>query len=54
MNQISIQEEITSRLKLGSAFCHLLQNLLSSSLLCKNIKIKIYRTIIFPVGFVWV
>ena len=28
---------------------HLVQNLLSSSLLSKNIKIKIYRTIILPV-----
>ena len=26
-----------------------MQNLLSSSLLCKNIEIKIYRTIILPV-----
>ena len=26
-----------------------MQNLLSSSLLAKNLKIKIYRTIIFPV-----
>ena len=26
-----------------------MQNLLSSSLLCKNLKIKIYRTIILPV-----
>jgi hypothetical protein len=27
------------------------QNLLSSSLLCKNLKIKIYRTVILPVVF---
>ena len=49
MNQYSIQEEIKSRLRSGNACCHLVQNLLSSSLLPKNIKIKIYRTIILPV-----
>ena len=48
-NQNYIQEEIKSRLKLGNAGYHSVQNLLSSSLLSKNIKIKIYRTIIFPV-----
>ena len=48
-NQNSIQEEIKRRLKLGNA-CYLsVQNLLSSSLLPKNLKIKIYRTIILPV-----
>jgi len=30
-------------------FCHLVQNLLSSSLLSKNLKIKIYIAIILPV-----
>jgi hypothetical protein len=45
----SIQEEVKSRLKLGNACYHSVQNLLSSSLLSKNLKIKIYRTIIFPV-----
>jgi len=49
MNQNSIQEEIKSRLKSGNSGNHLVQNLLSSSLLSKNIKIKIYRTIILPV-----
>jgi hypothetical protein len=48
-NQNSIQEEIKSRLKLGKACYHLVQNLLTSSLLSKNLKIKIYRTIILPV-----
>ena len=43
-----IQEEIKSRLKSGNACYYLLQKLLSSSLLSKNIKIKIYRTIILP------
>ena len=45
-NQNSIQKEIRSRLKLGNACYHSVQNLLSSSLLSKNLKIKIYRTII--------
>ena len=47
-NQNSIQEEIKSRLRLGNACYHSVQNLLSSSLLSKNLKIKIYRTIILP------
>ena len=45
-NQNSIQEEIKSRLKSGNA-CYLsVPNLLSFSLLSKNLKIKIYGTII--------
>jgi hypothetical protein len=40
-NRISIQEEIKSRLKSGNAFYHSVQDLLSSSLLSKNAKIKI-------------
>ena len=48
-NQNSIQKEINSRLKLGNACYHSVQNLLSSSLLSKNLKIKIYRTIILLV-----
>ena len=48
-NQSSIHEEIKSRLKLGNACYHSVQNLLYSSLLYKNLKIKIYRTIILPV-----
>jgi len=40
-NQNSIQEEIKSRLKLGNACYYSVQNLLSSSLLSKNLKIKI-------------
>jgi len=50
-DQNSIQEEIKSRLKLGTACYHSVQNLLSSRLLSKNLKIKIYRTIILPVVF---
>jgi len=49
MNENCIQEEIKSRLKSGNACYHSVQNLMSSSLLSKNIKIKIYRTIILPV-----
>ena len=47
-NKNSIQEEIKSRLKLGFACYYSVQNLFSSSLLSKNLKIKIYRTIILP------
>ena len=38
-NQNSIHEEIKSRLKSGNASYHSVQNLLSSSLLTKNLKI---------------
>ena len=48
-NKNSIQEEIKSRLKLGNACYYSVQNLLSSSLLSKKLKVKIYRTIILPV-----
>ena len=44
-NKNSIVEEIKSRLMSGNASYHLL----SSRLLSKNLKIKIYRTIILPV-----
>jgi len=45
-DQNSIQEEIKNRLKSGDACCHSVQNLWSSSLLSKTLKIKIHRTII--------
>ena len=48
-NQNSIQAEIKSRLKLGNACYYSMQNLLSSSLLSKNLKIKTYITITLPV-----
>jgi hypothetical protein len=48
-NQNSIQAEIKNILKLGNACYYSVQNLLSSRLLSKNLKIKIYRTIILPV-----
>jgi len=48
-NQYSIAEEIKSRLRSANACYHSVQNLLSSTLLSKNLKTKIYRTIILPV-----
>ena len=47
--QNSIREEIKSRLRSGNACYHSVQNLLSFRLLSRKLKIKIYRTIIFPV-----
>ena len=49
VNQNSIQEEIKSRLKPGKVCYNSAPNLLFSSLLSKNIKIKIRRTIILLV-----
>ena len=40
-------------MKSGNACYHSVQNLLSCSLLSKNIKSKIYRTIILPVVSYW-
>jgi len=48
-NQNSLAEEIKSTLVSGNACYHSVKNLLSSRLLSKNSKIKIYRTIILPV-----
>jgi hypothetical protein len=48
-NQNLIQEEIKRRLNSGNAYYHLVQNLLPSSLLLKNFKIRIHKTIVFPV-----
>jgi len=50
-NHNSIQEKIKSRWESGNACYLLVQHLLSSNLLSKNLKIKIYRTIILPI--VW-
>ena len=47
-NQNSIQEEIKSRLKQETASYHLVQNLLYYTLLSKNIKIKIHKTLVLP------
>jgi hypothetical protein len=48
-NRNLIQEEIKRILNLGNASYHSVQNRLSSRLLCKNIKIRIYKTINLPV-----
>jgi hypothetical protein len=48
-NQNYIQEEIKSKLKPMNACCHSVQNLLLPSLLFKNMKMKINRTIILLV-----
>ena len=45
MNQNSIREKVVCRLQSGNACYYSLQNHLSSSLLSKNIKVTIYRTI---------
>ena len=48
-NQNSIAYEIKNRLRSGSVCYHSVLNRLSSRLLSRNLKIKIYRTIILPV-----
>jgi hypothetical protein len=47
-DQNCIHEEIKSRLNSGNACHHSVWNILSSYLLSKNLKIKIYRSIILP------
>jgi hypothetical protein len=44
-NQNDIHDEIKSRLNSGNACYYSVQNLLSSRLISKNLKIKIYRTV---------
>jgi hypothetical protein len=48
-NQNDIHDEIKSRLNSGNACYYSVQNLLSSRLIPKNLKIKIYKTVILPV-----
>jgi hypothetical protein len=48
-NQNDIHDEIKSRLNSGNACYYSAQNLLSSRLMSKNLKIKIYKTVISPV-----
>jgi hypothetical protein len=50
-DQNCIHEEIKSRLNSGNACYHLVQSLLSSHLLSRNVKVKIYKTIILPVVY---
>jgi hypothetical protein len=52
-NQNLIQEEIKRRLNFGNACYYSVQNLLSSRLLLKNLKITIYKTKILPVVLYW-
>jgi hypothetical protein len=47
-NKNFIYEEVKRILNSGSAYYHSIQNLLSSRLLSKNVKIRMYRTIILP------
>jgi hypothetical protein len=44
-----MHEEIKSRLNSGNACYHLLQRFLSSRLLSRNVKVKIYKTTATPV-----
>jgi hypothetical protein len=44
-----MHEEITSRLNSRNACYHSVQSILSSRLLSRNLKVKIYKTIILPV-----
>jgi hypothetical protein len=48
-SQNDIHNEIKSRLNLGNACYYSVQNLLSSHLISKYLKIKIYKTVILPV-----
>jgi hypothetical protein len=48
-NQNLIQEEIKRRLNSSHACYHSAQNMLASHLLSKNVKIRIYKTILLPV-----
>jgi hypothetical protein len=48
-DQNCMQEEIKSRLNSGNACYHSVQSLLSTCLLSRNVKVKIYKTIILPV-----
>jgi hypothetical protein len=47
-NQNDIHDEIKSRLNSGDVCYHSVQNLLSSRLISKNLKIKIHKTVILP------
>jgi hypothetical protein len=47
-NQNDIHDEIKSRLNSGNACYYSVQNLLFSCLISKNLKVKIYETVILP------
>jgi hypothetical protein len=48
-NRNNVHDEIKSRLNSGNSCYYSVQNLLSSSLISKSLKIKIYKTVILPV-----
>jgi hypothetical protein len=48
-NQNFIQKEIKRRLNSGNAYYHSVQNLSSSRLLFKNVRIGIYEILVLPV-----
>jgi sorting nexin-29 len=48
-DQNFMEEEIKSRLNSGNACYHSVQSLLSSRLVSRNVKVKIYKTLILPV-----
>jgi hypothetical protein len=48
-NQNDIHDEIQSTLNSGNACYYSVQNLLSPCLISKNLKIKVYKTVILPV-----
>jgi hypothetical protein len=50
INQNYIHEEIKCRLTVGNPCYYSVQTLLSSRLFSKNLEMKIYKTIILPVG----
>jgi hypothetical protein len=53
INQNLIQEEIKRRQNSGNAYYHSVQNLLSSGMMSKNVKIRINKAIILPVVLYW-
>jgi hypothetical protein len=48
-DQSCMNEQIKNTLHSGNACYHSVQSLLSSRLLSRNVKVKIYKTIILPV-----
>jgi hypothetical protein len=50
IDQNCIQEEIKSRLNSGYACYDSVQSLLPSGLLSRNVKVKVYKTIILPLA----
>jgi hypothetical protein len=49
-NKNDIHDEMKSRLNSGNACCYSVKNILSSHLISKHLKIKIYKTVILPVA----